>query len=244
MVLTDKKTGSPRLLMIEDDVRLARMVVGFMEQNGIQVVHVEDAQSGLAALGQNHFDLILLDLMLPDADGLDVCRRIRADAQQPVSPGIIMVTARGDPTDRIVGLELGADDYLPKPFESRELLARVRAVLRRTAAFSPVDVSPTLRFGRLEIDTGARTVMLDRQPRLLTSFQFDLLVVLASNAGRVLSRDQLRQATRGEALEAFDRSIDVHVGRIRNAVEDDPRFPTRIITVRGVGYVFSRLQEG
>ncbi|KPC49624.1 Transcriptional regulatory protein OmpR [Amantichitinum ursilacus] len=242
MLLSDKKPAAPRLLMIEDDVRLARMVIGFMAQNGIQVEHVEDAQSGLNALRRHHYDLILLDLMLPDADGLDVCRRIRTDTPQPVCPAIIMVTARGDPTDRIVGLELGADDYLPKPFEPRELLARVRAVLRRTAS-SPAEVPPALRFGRLEIDTGARTVLLDRQPRALTSFQFDLLVVLASNAGRVLSRDQLRQAVRGEALEAFDRSIDVHVGRIRNAIEDDPRFPARIITVRGVGYVFSRLLE-
>ena len=244
MSLSDKKTTAPRLLMIEDDVRLARMVSGFMQQNGLVVEHVEDAQSAYAVLRQQHFDLILLDLMLPDADGLDVCRRLRNDTQLPEPPAIIMVTARGDPTDRIVGLELGADDYLPKPFEPRELLARVRAVLRRTTTgqHSASD-TPTFRFGRLEIDTGARTVLLDRQPRLLTSFQFDLLVVLVSNAGRVLSRDQLRLSTRGDTLDAFDRSIDVHMGRIRLAIEDDARYPKRIITVRGVGYVFSRLQD-
>jgi DNA-binding response OmpR family regulator len=177
--------------------------------------------------------------MLPDADGLDLCRRIRAMSDVP----IVMVTARGDTADRIVGLEMGADDYLPKPFEPRELLARMRAVLRRRAGATAQATTDVMRFGRLEIDRGAREVRLDGQPRALTSHQFELLVALAERAGRVLAREQLMALVRGETLEAFDRSIDVHVGRIRAAIEDDPRHPRRVITVRGAGYVFARSQD-
>jgi DNA-binding response OmpR family regulator len=151
-----------------------------------------------------------------------------------------MLTARGDAMDRVVGLELGADDYLAKPFEPRELLARLRAVLRRRAGSGKRDV---LRFGRLEIDRGARRVRLDGAERTLTSYQFALLNALADHAGRVMSRDQLMDLLRGEALEAFDRSVDVHVSRIRAAIEDDPKNPRRIITVRGAGYVFARDQS-
>ena len=151
-----------------------------------------------------------------------------------------MLTARGEPADRIVGLELGADDYLPKPFEPRELLARLRAVLRRGAAASQ---TATLRFGRLEIDRGARSVTIDGAPRTLTSYQFELLVAMAENAGRVLSREALMDLLKGEPLEAFDRSIDVQVSRIRQAIEDDPRKPRRIVTVRGAGYVFAKAQD-
>jgi two-component system, OmpR family, phosphate regulon response regulator OmpR len=236
-----------RVLMIDDDLRLAAMVSSYLAGAGCRVAHAADAAAGLAALqaAPSEFDLVLLDLMLPDADGLDVCRRIRAGTDVP----IVMVTARGDTADRIVGLELGADDYLPKPFEPRELLARIRAVLRRRAvASSPSSPSSTaaadvLRFGRLEIDRGAREVRVDGQPRPLTSHQFGLLVAMAERAGRVLSRDQLMELVRGEPLEAFDRSIDVHVGRIRAAIEDDPRHPRRVITVRGAGYVFARSQD-
>jgi DNA-binding response OmpR family regulator len=154
-----------------------------------------------------------------------------------------MLTARGDETDRIVGLELGADDYLPKPFNPRELLARLRAVLRRRGG-SAAGARRVLRFGRLELDLDARVVRLDSVERPLTSHQFELLRVLAENAGRVLSRDALMEKVRGDALEAFDRSIDVHVSRIRAAIEDDPRHPRRILTVRGAGYVFARSQDG
>jgi two-component system phosphate regulon response regulator OmpR len=237
-----------RVLMIEDDLRLGAMVTAYLAEAGFAVQQAADGASGLAALGTPDarrgagFDLVLLDLMLPDADGLDLCRRIRAMSDVP----IVMVTARGDTADRIVGLELGADDYLPKPFEPRELLARVRAVLRRRATGAGVSAAAApdlLRFGRLEIDRGAREVRVDGQPRPLTSHQFELLVALAERAGRVLTREQLMEAVRGEALEAFDRSIDVHVGRIRAAIEDDPKHPRRVITVRGAGYVFARSQD-
>jgi DNA-binding response OmpR family regulator len=153
---------------------------------------------------------------------------------------ILMLTARGDAMDRVVGLELGADDYLPKPFEPRELLARLRAILRRANSRGGDD---TLRFGRLVIDADARAVRVDGEQRSLTGYQFDLLLILARHAGRVMSRDQLMDALKGETLEAFDRSIDVHISRIRSAIEDDPRHPRRIITVRGIGYVFARSQD-
>ena len=174
--------------------------------------------------------------MMPDIDGFETLRRIRAGSQVPV----LMLTAKGDELDRIVGLEMGADDYLPKPFNPRELLARLKAILRRGGQR---DVASVLRFGRLEIDPGARTVRLDGEMRALTSYQFDLLVALAEHAGRVLSREQLMDLVKGQELEAFDRSIDVHVSRIRAAIEDDPRQPRRIVTVRGQGYVFARFQE-
>jgi DNA-binding response OmpR family regulator len=212
---------------------LAEYLVGF----GFEVTQKEDASSGLAELARGGFDALLLDVMLPDLDGLEVCRRVRAQGDLP----ILMLTARGDETDRIVGLELGADDYLPKPFNPRELLARLRAVLRRRGA-APAS-TPVMRFGRLEIDRDARCVRVDGEARLLTGHQFDLLVALAESAGRVLSREALMDRVRGESLEAFDRSIDVHVSRIRAAIEDDPKKPRRIITVRGAGYVFARAQD-
>jgi DNA-binding response OmpR family regulator len=178
-------------------------------------------------------DIVVLDGMLPDLDGLEVLRRIRATSDLPV----ILLTARGDEVDRIVGLELGADDYLGKPFNPRELLARMNAVLRRRA---PRASAGTLTFGRLEIDIDAREVRLDGQPRPLTAHQFALLLALAEHPGRVWGREQLMARVRGEALEAFDRSIDVHISRIRAAIEDDPAHPRRITTVRGSGYVFHR----
>jgi DNA-binding response OmpR family regulator len=176
--------------------------------------------------------------MLPDLDGFEVCRRVRAAHDLP----ILMLTARGEEIDRIVGLELGADDYLPKPFNPRELAARLKAILRRRLPTAAGD-RRRMRFGRLEIDLDGRTVQLAGENRSLTSYQFDLLVVLAENAGRVMSREALMDKVRGEELEAFDRSIDVHISRIRGAIEDDPRHPRRIITVRGAGYVFARHQD-
>jgi DNA-binding response OmpR family regulator len=226
-----------RILMIEDDTRLAAMVRDYLVESGFRVSVRETAADGLATLGREPFDALVLDVMLPDLDGFEVCRRVRASSDVP----ILMLTARGEPTDRIVGLELGADDYLPKPFEPRELLARLRAGLRRRGA--PAKRAGSLRFGRLEIDRDARAVRLAGAERTLTSYQFALLVAMAEHAGKVLSRETLMDLVKGEPLEAFDRSIDVHVSRIRAAIEDDPKRPRRIITVRGAGYVFAKLQD-
>jgi DNA-binding response OmpR family regulator len=220
------------------------MVAAYLAPHGYTVRHAATAQAGLAMLREpgQPWALILLDLMLPDADGLDVCREVRALAAPLRAIPVVMLTAKGDPFDRVVGLEIGADDYLPKPFEPRELLARLRAVLRRPPLASEAP-SRVLRFGRLEIDPGARTVHLDGQPRALTAYQFDLLVVLAERAGRVLSREQLIDAVKGAAFDPFDRSIDVHIGRLRAAIEDDVKQPRRIVTVRGAGYVFARAHD-
>ena len=237
---------SSQLLMIEDDTRLAEMVGEYLGQSGLHVTHRADGKSGLAQLQGPEAgplpDLVILDLMLPDMDGLDVCRRIRALQGPAAQVPVLMLTAKGDPMDRIIGLELGADDYLPKPFEPRELLARIRAVLRRRQGGAAPE-HQRLSFGTLEIDRDARTVTVGGQVADLTSYQFDLLVTLAERAGRVLTRDQIMEAVRGRELEAFDRSIDVHMGRIRAAIEADPKNPKRILTVRGVGYVFAKQQD-
>jgi DNA-binding response OmpR family regulator len=230
------------LLMIEDDVRLARMVSEYLRASSFAVSHAPDAQTGLARLQSAGVDLVILDLMLPDMDGLQVCQRIRALPGALGQVPVLMLTAKGDPMDRIIGLEMGADDYLPKPFEPRELLARIKAILRRKGSDTSSNTH-TMQFGSLEIDRDARRVSVKGQPCELTSYQFDLLVALAERAGRVLSRDQIMEAVRGRELEAFDRSIDVHMGRIRAAIEADPKAPQRILTVRGVGYVFARQQD-
>jgi two-component system, OmpR family, phosphate regulon response regulator OmpR len=226
----------PHVLIVDDDPRLAALVSEYLGEAGFRVSVAPDGRSALERLARDPYDAVVLDLMLPDIDGLEVCRRLRGTADTPV----LMLTARGDATDRVVGLELGADDYLPKPFEPRELLARVRAILRRRGAAGTTNV---MRFGRLEIDRDARCVRVDGVERSLTGHQFTLLVALAEHAGRVLSRDALMDLVKGETLEAFDRSIDVHVSRIRAAIEDDSRRPRRILTVRGSGYVFARQQD-
>jgi DNA-binding response OmpR family regulator len=233
---------SQHLLMIEDDARLARMVSEYLGQSGFVMSHVGDGQSGLSAVQASSPDLVILDLMLPDMDGLEVCRRIRSLPGALASIPVLMLTAKGDPMDRIIGLEIGADDYLPKPFEPRELLARIRAVLRRRVE-GAAPAGQQLRFGSLEIDRDARSVNVGSVACDLTSYQFDLLVALAERAGRVLTRDQIMEAVRGRELDAFDRSIDVHMGRIRAAIEVDAKNPKRILTVRGVGYVFARQQD-
>jgi DNA-binding response OmpR family regulator len=225
-----------RILLIEDDSRLAGMVAEYLGKAGFHVIHAENGARGLALHGREPVDAVILDLMLPDADGLEICRQLRARSDGP----ILMLTARGDPMDRVVGLEMGADDYLPKPFEPRELLARLRAILRRGRAGHKPDV---LRHGRLEIDRGAREVRVDGVPAALTGYQFALVLALAEHAGRVMSRDALMDLVKGEAIEAFDRSIDVHISRIRAAIEDDPKKPRRIITIRGAGYVFAKAQD-
>jgi len=234
------------LLLIEDDHRLAQMVGEYLQQSGYAVQHAPTASEGLAHLesAEPAPAMVLLDLMLPDADGLEVCRRIRQLPHERAQIPVLMLTAKGDPMDRIVGLEIGADDYLPKPFEPRELLARIRAVLRRQ--HNPGEVSDkqqVLKFGSLTLDRDARSVSVRDQVCDITAYQFDLLWVLAERAGRVLTRDQIMEAVRGRELEAFDRSIDVHMGRIRAAIEDDVKSPKRILTVRGVGYVFAKQQD-
>ncbi|HZP91639.1 MAG TPA: response regulator transcription factor [Burkholderiales bacterium] len=227
-----------RILIVDDDQSLAAMLADYLSAMGFSVAAAATGAEGLARLAAEPFDALILDVMLPDTDGFEVCRQVRARHDLPV----LMLTARGDETDRIVGLELGADDYLPKPFNPRELAARLKAILRRRGGAHAERGAP-LRFGRLEIDRDARSVRVAGEERGMTGYQFDLLVVLAENAGRVMSREALMDRVRGEELDAFDRSIDVHISRIRAAIEDDPRHPRRIITVRGAGYVFARNQD-
>jgi two-component system phosphate regulon response regulator OmpR len=226
-----------RLLIIDDDERLTAMVSDYLTSAGFLVDRRFTGREGLAALDGETFDAVVLDVMLPDIDGFEVCRTIRMRTQIP----ILMLTARGEEMDRIVGLEIGADDYLAKPFSPRELQARLRAILRRGRA--PVVADASLRFGRLQIDKASRMVRVDGDEKTLTSFQFDLLAALADHAGRVLNRDRLMDLVKGGEAEAFDRSIDVHISRIRAAIEDDPKHPRRILTVRGAGYVFARKQD-
>jgi len=228
-----------RILLIEDDRQLTDMLTEYLQPLGMRVTAAGSAAEGLRLVERDSFDALVLDVMLPDGDGFDVCRTVRSRSDIP----ILMLTARGDELDRIVGLELGADDYLPKPFNPRELLARLRAILRRRNVPAAAR-SQTLQFGRLEIDRDARAVRIDGEPRALTGYQFDLLSTLAAHAGRVMSRDALMEKLKGENLEAFDRSLDVHISRIRAVIEDDPKHPRRIITVRGAGYVFAKHQEG
>ncbi len=227
-----------RILMIEDDASLSQMVADYLSGFGMQLTIAATIAEGRAQINKHDFDALLLDVMLPDGDGFDMCREVRAASNIP----ILMLTARGEDTDRIVGLELGADDYLPKPFNPRELVARLRAIMRRRQSSHPPN-DHVLRFGDLEIDRDARSLRVGGEERSLTSYQFDLLLALAGHAGRVMSREALMDEVRGEALEAFDRSIDVHISRIRAAIEDDPKHPQRIVTVRGAGYVFARDQS-
>lgn len=229
-----------RLLLIDDDQRLTGMVGEYLRRQGFDVDTASSLAQGREYLERASYDALLLDLMLPDGDGLDLTRALRSEPRTRRLP-LLMLTARGEPLDRIVGLEIGADDYLPKPFEPRELLARIKALLRRAAPEPQAD--DILRFGRLEIDLGARQARLAGVPCDLTSHQFDLLTVLAQSPGRVLSRDQIMDALKGHPLEAFDRSIDVHISRIRAVIEDDPKNPRRVLTVRGAGYVFARRQD-
>jgi DNA-binding response OmpR family regulator len=225
-------------LLVEDDRKLAALVAEFLQQNGVEAAVAPDGGQALQLLGSRRFDIVLLDLMLPGMDGLTLARRIREKSPVP----IIMVTARGDDADKIVGLELGADDYLAKPFNPRELLARIRAVLRR-AQQTGGDAQAEGRFnsGGLVIDFAAREVWVDGQRQNLTAHEFELLAALARNAGRVLSREQLLDLIKpGAADEAFDRSVDVHVSRLRQKIEPDPRHPRYVKTVRGAGYLLPK----
>jgi two-component system phosphate regulon response regulator OmpR len=232
-----------QVLLVDDDARLVDMLGGYLGAAGyrVQVAPTLSAARQVLAAKSALPDLVILDLMLPDGDGLDFCRQLRGVPQAASLP-VLMLSARGEPMDRVIGLELGADDYLAKPFEPRELLARVKALLRRGQSNNVS--AEVLRFGRLEIDLGERTARLDGNDCALTSHQFELLVVMARHAGRVMTRDQIMDALKGHPMEAFDRSIDVHISRIRAAIEDDARAPKRLLTVRGAGYVFARKQDG
>jgi DNA-binding response OmpR family regulator len=232
----------PSILLVDDDTRLASMVADYLRGHQLDVTHAADGAAARTLLQRRSFDLVILDLMLPDTDGLDLFREMQSQLSLQSLP-VIMLTARGDPMDKVVGLEIGAEDYVAKPFEPRELLARIRVVLRRGGGGASSD---HLRFGRLEIDRGSRAVRLDGEERPLTSYQFDLLLAMAERAGRVLSRESLADLARTDHQPydpALDRSIDVHIARLRAAIEDDPKQPKRILTVRGVGYVFAKAQS-
>lgn len=226
------------LVMVEDDERLAKLTARYLESHGVQVTVVGDGREAVGRIMQARPDVVLLDLMLPGKSGLDVCRELRARTDVP----ILMVTARGEEADRVVGLEGGADDYIPKPFSSRELLARIRAHARRArGAAGPA--KKALQVGRIAIDVDAMHATLDGTTLSLTTYEFMLLRALAERAGRVLTREQLVDIVRGSAEEAFDRSVDVHVSHLRAKLGDDPRSPRLIKTVRGVGYMLA-LERG
>ena len=225
-------------LLIDDDTRLGQLLREYLGQHEIDLTIATDGGRGLAALSAQHFDVVLLDLMLPGIDGLEVCRRIRAAPDVAAVP-VLMLTAKGDDVDRIVGLELGADDYLPKPCNPRELVARIRALVRRTTGWT-ASGAERFQVGRLAIDAGARDVQVDGRAVPLTHYEFELLLTLARAAGRPLSRDQLLDALKGEEYDTFDRSIDVHISNLRAKLEPNPKAPTYIKTVRGVGYLLVR----
>jgi two-component system phosphate regulon response regulator OmpR len=220
-----------RVLIIDDDERLNTLLTEYLERFGFSVRAEARPTAGLRALKADPPDLVILDVMLPEMDGLAVCKKIRETSRVPV----IMLTARGDVSDRIVGLELGADDYLPKPFEPRELVARIQAVLRRGAT----DEADVIRAGSVEVDWTTRTARVDGREIALTTAEFELLGFFVRHSGRVLSRERIMEGTHGINWAAFDRSIDVLVSRLRQKLGDDPRHPAFIRTVRGVGYSFA-----
>jgi len=226
-----------KVLIIEDDQEQSKMLAEYLSSANMLVRCSYDGATGIADLKKGEYDIVVLDIGLPDMDGFEVCRNIRTFSSVPV----LILTARGDEMDRIIGLEIGADDYLAKPFNPRELLARLKAILRRGVQYS--SESTAHRFGRLEINEHARAASMDGKTINLTAYQFDLLITLSKHAGRVLSRDQIMDAMKGHDLEAFDRSIDVHISRIRSQIEDDVKKPKRILTIRGTGYVFAKEQD-
>ncbi|HVI93664.1 MAG TPA: response regulator transcription factor [Anaeromyxobacter sp.] len=236
--MTDASAPSLVVLLVEDDLRLAGLTREYLEGHGVVVEHVADGRRAVEAALGGRFDAVLLDLMLPGKDGLEICRELRARSDLP----ILVLTARGEEADRVMGLELGADDYLPKPFSPRELLARIRAVVRRARGRAGPPTA-AVRVGALVVDPAGRRVTLRGKEVLLTAYEFTLLEALARRAGRVLSREQLMELARGSAEEAFDRSIDVHVSRLRQKLGDDPKRPRLIKTVRGAGYVLAGEQE-
>lgn len=220
-----------RVLMVEDDDRLSALTREYLERQGVLVDVAARGEDGLAEAQRHRYDCVLLDLMLPGMTGIEVCQQLRRRSDVP----IIMITARGEEADRVLGLEIGADDYLPKPFSPRELLARLRALVRR-ARGQAGPTTRTVTVGALALDPGTRRATLHGEELPLTGYEFSLLYAMAERAGRVLSREQLMELARGNAEEAFDRSVDVHISRLRQKLGDDSRRPKRIKTVRGVGY--------
>jgi two-component system OmpR family response regulator len=232
-------TDAIRVVLIEDDERLAKLTTRYLESHGVLTQWVADGAEGLSETLRARPDVVLLDLMLPTMDGLAICREIRQRCDVP----IIMVTAREEEADRVMGLELGADDYVSKPFSSRELLARIRAQVRR-ARGNAGPAAQRLEVGGLVIDAQAMRATLDGRVLGLTTYEFALLRALAENAGKVLVREQLLVLARGNAEEAFDRSIDVHVSRLRHKLGDDPKQPRLVKTVRGLGYMLALESQG
>lgn len=226
-----------RVLLVDDDQDLARLLGDYLGKNEVDLVHVATGELGLARATEGPFDAILLDVMLPGIDGFEVCRRLRTTSEVPV----VMLTARGDDDARIDGLEIGADDYVPKPFNPRELLARVRAVLRRTKKAESQQVRERIEVGELSIDVPAHEISLAQKPITLTSFEFRLLVALARRAGETIAREELATQLKGGTYDpAVDRSLDVHVSHLRQKLEKDPKDPKLIKTIRGIGYVLVR----
>jgi two-component system alkaline phosphatase synthesis response regulator PhoP len=224
---------SKRILIVDDEPKIVRVLRGYLEAAGFQVVAAYDGTEALAAFRNEAPDLIVLDLMLPEMDGLDVARAIRRDSNVP----IIMLTARVDEADRLIGLELGADDYVTKPFSPREVVARVRAVLRRVAGSEPT--SRVLSAGDVALDLDKRQATVGGQPVELTPTEFDLLATLVESPGRVFSRIQLLDKIQGYAFEGYERTIDAHVKNLRQKIEEDPKHPHYILTVYGLGYKFA-----
>ena len=224
---------SKRILIVDDEPKIVRVLRGYLEAAGFQVVAAYDGTEALAASRNEAPDLIVLDLMLPEIDGLDVARAIRRESDVP----IIMLTARVDEADRLIGLELGADDYVTKPFSPREVVARVRAVLRRVAGSEPT--SRVLSAGDVALDLDKRQATVGGQPVELTPTEFDLLATLVESPGRVFSRIQLLDKIQGYAFEGYERTIDAHVKNLRQKIEEDPKHPHYILTVYGLGYKFA-----
>lgn len=223
-------------LLVEDDDRLARFTADFLTQNGVTVTRASDGEEGLAEALRKTYDIVILDLMLPRRDGLEVCKRLRARSNVP----IIVVTARAEEVDRLLGFELGADDYLPKPFSARELLARIRVHVRRARGqVGPDAAAHFLRVGELELHPPSLRATLSGRELELTSYEFALLRALAERAGRALTREQLLELAKGGTEDSFERSIDIRISRLRQKLGDDPRNPRRLKTVRGMGYMLA-----
>jgi DNA-binding response OmpR family regulator len=231
----DESSSPVRVLYVEDDQKLAQLTRRYLESHGLIVTWVSDGETAVATAMREQFDVALLDIMLPRMDGVAVCRQLRTRTDLP----IIMLTALDEEADKVLGLESGADDYLAKPYSTRELLARIRAQVRRARGAAGPTVGRTLRVGALVLEPGAMAAFLDGKRLSLTAYEFSLLRALAERAGRVLSREQLLDLAKGSAEEAFDRSIDVHISRLRQKLEADPRHPRLLRTVRGAGYLLA-----